>query len=529
MNRPGTRRAQIHRVRITTADTIQEVRPFSADTCYIITDKYPYLEFEVEGAPLIAPKSDHKTPTFEPLAESAGIFWQKWQLGPQLSQDRRMGRFELTLQFPADITLQCYVVPAKLLGVADLWAMSEDVERELDRPAAWDPNPTSRVRSYVQEGGAQVSTTVSLLATVRQELASARSLRRDPPREPSRRGRALVSVPEVALVSQWAVRRSAVLAQAEKWMTNQHTELRRRRAEHGPQKRIDTNVNALAVCESQLEELRALLPQLMHIIDRNELVAPLSFGPIVQRDHRLRNLLGAFAPPTSEVVSEQVSPWSRYPPVSLNDLFERWGAVWIVQQLRALGFAGQANLALGADKLESCTWTLWRGEIEVLVDFEPAPALLSFDELPSLDERELPAVEWAVLRQFVDPERPLFGSERCCSPDYVLRIRGPGGAAMAIGDACLADPAHHHEKEAKAHVVSNYRRSMLWRTDDRLVRCDPHGAFVLLPGPPEGWANLESKTRALDVWHFCPRPRGADALAHERFTRFIERLLRCVI
>lgn len=34
---------------------------------------------------------------------------------------------------------------------------------------------------------------------------------------------------------------------------------------------------------------------------------------------------------------------------------------------------------------------------------------------------------------------------------------------MAIGDACLADPAHHHEKEAKAHVVSNYRRSMLWR------------------------------------------------------------------
>jgi hypothetical protein len=81
----------------------------------------------------------------------------------------------------------------------------------------------------------------------------------------------------------------------------------------------------------------------------------------------------------------------------------------------------------------------------------------------------------------------------------VLRVRGPGGAAMAIGDACLADPVHHQEKDAKAHIVNYYRRSMFWRTEDRVVGCDPHGAFVLLPGPPEGWADLETKTRALDV------------------------------
>lgn len=156
-------------------------------------------------------------------------------------------------------------------------------------------------------------------------------------------------------------------------MTNQHTELRRRRAEHGPQKRIDTNANALAVCEFQLEELRSLRPQVMHLIDRDELVAAPSFGPIVQRDHRLRNLLGAFAPPTSRL-SRRRYHRGRAIHLYRSTTCSSAGAPYgLFQQLRALGFAGQADLALGTDKLEGCTWTLWRGEIEVLCRLRASP------------------------------------------------------------------------------------------------------------------------------------------------------------
>lgn len=526
MTRPAGTAARIHRVRITTADDVQDVRPFSPDDCYVITDRHPYLEFEVEGPPLTAAKAERSSPTFERVPSTNGIYWQKWLLGGTLSADRRMGRFELPLQAPAGLVLQCYVVPAKLLSVADLWSMSEDVERELDYPAAWDPDPSSRVRSWVKEGRtAPRSRMADLLSTVRHELASACSLRREPPCEPGRRG--LVRVPEVALVSQWAMRRGAALAQMETRLAEQIATLRRRRAEHSPPRRSEDYIQALDERELQLAELQSLRPQVMHLIDRDEIYVPIPLGPIVQRDHRLRGLLVAFSPPVSEVVSEQVSAWSHYPPVSLNDLFECWGSVWLADQLRRLGFTGQADLALGIDELDGCSWTLRRGPFEVVLDYEPHPAQLDFDALPSIEERDATAVEWAITRQYTSPERPLFGSESRCSPDYVLRIRGPGGVALAIGDACLADPGHHQEKDAKAHVLKGYRRTILWRVDDRIVRCDPLGAFVLLPGPAVGWANLESKLRPLDVWHFYPQPRAADP-ACPQFAQFIERLLRSV-
>lgn len=525
VNSPETNRARIHRVRITTSDAVQEVRPFAPDECYVITDRHPYLEFEVEGPPLIAAKTERQFPSFERVPAPTGIYWQKWLLGGQLSHDRRMGRFELPLQAPTGVVLQCYVVPEKLLGVADLWAMSEDVEREIDRPAAWDSSPSSRVRSWIQEGRATRSpSTASLLTAVRHELTSARALRRDPPCEPGRRGRALVRVPEVALVSQWAIRRGAALARAEERMAAQQLELRRRTTEHGPQTRIASHILALAQCEQLLDELRVLRPQVMHLVDNDELRTPVPFGPLLQRDHRLRSLLVAFSPPASEIVSERVSLWSRYPPVSLNDLFECWGAVWVVNQLRSQGFTGQTDLALGSETLDGCTWTLRRGDVVIHVDYEPHPAQLDFTELPPLDERAVPAAEWAIARQYTGHERPLFGSEMRCSPDYVLRMQGPRGAAMAIGDACLADPAYHQEKDAKAHVLHGYRRTILWRAGDRVVRCDPHGAFVLLPGPATGWVELEARTRALDVWHFYPQPRTT-APNCMRFTRFIERLI----
>lgn len=526
MTRPAGTAARIHRVRITTADNVQEILPFSPDECYVITDRHPFLEFEVEGPPLIAPRTERSSHSFERVPSTNGIYWQKWLLGSTLSADRRMGRFELPLQAPTGLVLQCYVVPAKLLDVADLWSMSEDVERELDYPAAWDPVPSSRVRSYVKEGRtAPRSRMADLLNTVRHELASARSLRREPPYEPGCRG--LVSVPEVALVSQWALRRGAALAQMETRLAEQIATLHGRRAEHSPQKRLNDYIQALDERERQLAELRSLRPQVMHLIDRDELYVPIPLGPIVQRDHRMRGLLVAFSPPISKVVSEQVSAWSHYPPVSLNDLFECWGSVWIIDQLRRLGFAGQADLALGIDELDGCSWTLRRGPFEVVLDYEPHPAQLDFGALPSIEEREVTAVEWAITRQYTTPERPLFGSEKRCSPDYVLRIRGPGGVALAIGDACLADPGHHQEDDAKAHVLKEYRRTILWRADGRIIRCDPFGAFVLLPGPAAGWANLESRLRRLDVWHFYPQPRAADP-ACPRFAQFIERLLRSV-
>lgn len=502
---------------------------FDETVWYVITDERPFLEFEVWGRPLVAVASreERRVDGLERVADvNEGHFWQRWMLAEQLARDRRMGGFELPLKVPKGVVLRCYVVPSKLLDVTDFLSMIEDVQAELNRPVAWDPDRERRLRSWIREGVAsRVSMRTLLLDDVREELVVAQSLRRSPVLEPGRRRGVMDPSPENALVSHWGARRGENLTEAIAQLERELPEHRRRSREHAPEKRKGSS-EALTSMTRELDELRALRSRVLHHVAVRELGAPIMFGPLAQRDHRFRRLLRAFAPPSSEVVSESESRWSRFPPVSLNGLFECWGAVWIIHQLRQLGFVGRADMAIGRDAVESCAWNLERDDIRVTLDYEPHPELLDFGSVPPIHEREQSANEWAAARQLSDAARTLFGSQARCSPDYVLRIQGPRGHCLAVGDACLADPAHHQDVQtSKPATVESYRRSIYWWVNDHLQACDPLGGFVLFPGPPSGWDALMRQVRHKDVWFVCPKPRGADEHARQQFRAFVERLI----
>lgn len=537
MNTPGesSPRTMIHRVRLHDGDGGYIDREYDQKMWYLVSDKASYLELEVVGPPLqlaaesgalggLASVSMQVWSNNEP-------YWQKWEFGPHVSEERRKGGFELKLRVPKGGVLRCYIVPSKLLSVVDVWSMVEAVEQELGRPVGWDPDRQIAIRSWIQlVSRGEVSMVSLLLEAVSEELGAARSLRRDPIEEIDATG-ALRSAPECGLVSAWAVRRGAELEHARVRIEQDISYYGRRRSEHMPVKRIDPTEQQWRTAEEQLERTRELAGTVRGHIVRDELDTPVTFGAATQRDYRLRKLLRAFAPLSSEVLSaEEGADWSRLPPVTINRLFEYWGAVWLVRQIRSLGFEGSADLTLGADVLAGATWTLQRQDVRIVLDYEPHPARLNFSQLPPVDERLESSIEWAIKRQFVDEQRTIFGSRDECSPDYVLRIEGPGGRVLAVGDASLADPEFHPTaRDDKVAKVARYRNSLYWWAGARAHSCHALGSFVLLPGPTVRWSQYRANSREQDVWLLCPRPSAMDDPTSQVFTAFLEHLLDGVL
>lgn len=522
---------EIRRVRYQGVTGEIDEKAFDANVHYVISDENPYLELEVHpcpSRPLKAARA-HELADGE-LEKPDANGWCRWSLGKRFAADRRVGLFELELKVPQDTVLRCYVIPSKLLNVADLWSMIEAVEAELEVPVAWDPDSSRRIRSWAQDRPvARWSITGPLVEAVREELLAAQALRRNPPLEPGRRGKNLDPAPELTLVSQWALRRARRLAQAEASLARDLSEQQLRGREQMPEKRRVSMRAVEKETQQLLGEVRTLRARVLHQVIPDELVQPITFGLLTQRDLRFRRLLSAFAPPSSQLVSESHSSWSQLPPISLNDLFERWGAVWIVKNLRRLGFQGGPDKTMGTDRVASCTWSLRRGAVNITLDYEAQPAQLCLDGVPPVEERGETAETWVAARQFVDADRPLFGTSAQCSPDYVLRFQGPGGYALAVGDACLADPAyHHHPDKSKIAEVGGYQKSIVWYVNGRAQHCDPLGGFVLFPGPTEQWTHLAKQVRSKDIWICCPRPRSVDVQAEERFVQFAQRMIRIV-
>jgi hypothetical protein len=71
------------------------------------------------------------------------------------------------------------------------------------------------------------------------------------------------------------------------------------------------------------------------------------------------------------------------------------------------------------------------------------------------------------------------------------------GRVLAVGDACLADPAHHTGE--KIDSVLDYRRSIHWWDGGRVIGCHSLGGFAVYPGPPETWNDLNSARKTDDV------------------------------
>ncbi|SEM44613.1 hypothetical protein SAMN04515666_111173 [Bosea lupini] len=500
--------AIIETVRVWGADGVGMKYPWKAGVWYLIRDDYPYLDILTRGSQAYS-KGDIK---LEPRDEASeeGTQWQRWNLEPELARKRRLGEISLALNLPKDCTLRCYVVPSSLLSYRDVVTMVEDIEEELGFAAAWDMLAERPERSWSRHGGhLRSNMPAEAIRVVEEEFLAALAIRRDPFTEPGPRSRIHSPLAENAIVSHWAARRSGQLRDVIETTSSKLKQQLAKSDRNSPlkrQERIDAAVARLTTIMQRLVELRSVLARLVVDIELGTSVYP---SPLFQRDHRLRLLLRVFAPPTSQALSEIESPRSHYPPVFLNDLWEIWGAVWIVKELRRLGFSGFCSTA-SAGLARGCSWRLSRGDIVLELDFEPEPVLVDFANIPPVHERNVPALEWAARHQEIDSQFPFLGTEEKCSPDYLLRITTPARNTLLVGDACLASAKHHGKKtaDAKPYAVERYRRTIGWSVEDRVVRCHPLGGFVVFPSPASAWAAFERLPGASDCTLLCPSPNG---------------------
>ncbi|HEV7258546.1 MAG TPA: hypothetical protein VGN82_12265 [Bosea sp. (in: a-proteobacteria)] len=500
----------IQSVRVWGADGVGVEYPWKPGVWYLVRDDFPYLDILTRGRKAYA-KGDIKLETSDEVSEE-GTQWQRWNLEPELARLRRLGETSLPLNLPKDCVLRCYVIPTSLITYRDVVAMVEDIEDELGFAAAWDMLAERPDRSWSRHvGHLRANMPSEIIRVVEEEFGAALSIRRDPFTEPGPRSRLGAPLAENALVSHWATRRSEHLREAVDATVNKLKELEAQSGRNSPPKRqekIQADIARLTAIKHRLAELRSIVARL--VIDI-ELGMPVYSSPLFQRDHRLRLLLRVFSPPTSQALSEIESPRSHYPPVFLNHLWEFWGAVWLVKELRRLGFSGFCSTE-SAEISRGCSWRLSKDEIVVELDFEPEPVLVDYDKLPAAHERNVPALEWAALHQEIDAERPFLGMEGKCSPDYLLRIATPARKSLLVGDASLASAKHHGKKpdkaDAKPYVVERYRRTIGWAVDDRVIRCHPLGAFVVFPAPAIAWVDFERLPGAADCTLLCPRPDG---------------------
>lgn len=502
----------------------------------VISDACPTIEVLVQGGHLQVGKAHQNAIHGELLevARDAGDpYWRQWSLVEPVSTTRRTGLIELELKSPRT-TLGAYVIPEKLFSLPDLWAMAEDIERELDVAVTWESRYASKTRAWSVPRSAN-ELIAATIEKVEHEALHAAAVRRRPILEPSPL-RALQPVPgpaallgpapENALVTAWASKRRRHLDEHRSRLQRHIGWLHARGRERQDDKLLENFRVEADHAEQLLARLDALSSRLVGFVDPAEVGAPISLSPLLQRDHRLRALLRAFAPPRSETTSETMSDFSDFPPSTINDLFERWGAVWLARQIRKLGLHGEPTKEDRGLRAQGTTWHLQNGAISVVLDYEPHPPRLDLSRVVPIEERSTCSVEAAIVDSNVSPERPLFATGKQSSPDYVIRVEGPRGAVLAVGDATLADPKHQGaDGPEKLKKIETYRREICWRRGDEVVRCEPFGGFVLLPGPSEDWEKIRLDEARRDVWLICPRPRVEDDSAALRFRLLLERLI----
>lgn len=506
----------IEAVRILDADGVPVEHPWDPNTWYLVRDDQPYLDFLIRGpkAQAVKSESEHIDVKVKDLPDpaEAGAQWQRWDFEAEVARQRRLGEISLALKVPKGCVLRCYIIPTSLLSFRDVVVMVEEIEEELGIEAAWDMLTGRRDRSWSRTaGGARSNVPAELIKHVEEELQTARWIRRAPFEElasPSPRDALLA---ENALVSHWAMRRYAQVRDLAETVSHVLTaqEARSRRGNPATrQTKIDSEVERL---REILVQLAGLQSNLAHLVEDAELSTPIYPSPLFQRDHRLRQLLSVFAPSSAQTLSETHSAQSYYPPMFLNDLWELWGAVWLARQLRRIGFSGLSSMER-VESVHRCSWRLVKGAIKVELDFEAEPALVDYDRLPPVYERTVSTMEWAARNQDLDEERPYFGLEARCSPDYLIRITTPAQKALIVGDACLASPKHHGKKQdksdSKPHTVEKYRRTIGWSAEGEMIGCHPLGGFALFPPPIEEWIGFEGLPAASDCAILCPHPGG---------------------
>lgn len=510
-------------------------RPYEPGVVYQITDEVPKLHI---GLPTKL-KGDHSVQSpgkLELGKHENGLHWYAWIPLAKISTDRRYGQFETTLFTPAAHHFACYLWPERLFERAQLFRVMEDIEAELRQSVLWDSSPhaarawVDRVESWSNAAGPRL-----LDALEKVELPAARALLAQPEAgrswsEGKMLGLRRNGSPERRLLTAWATRRTRQLGdwrdELERCCRDATQQVEVRAGNPMAQER---NRAQLSRHMQQLDHAQRVLGTLGGLRLLHGLTDPVltfELTPSMQRDHRLRRLLAAFAPPPSERWVDREAALSSLPPIRATDLFELWGAIQVVRALRQIGWHGPAPQILGAAPGGQiaplgCRWRLTRGDWTLV--FEHAPDVLHRGHGPSVEQRSADRLTWAM--EGVDDDH-LFSNFRL-EPDYAIRLYGPNGVSLAIGDASLADPKH--QEGDKVGTIARYREQVGWRTPaGHLCRVHPIGLFLTLPGPAALWTDTELPQKAAewDCRVLYARPGAPPAELVDPVGHLIETLVR---
>jgi len=519
------------------------LREFREDAVYHIDDLHPKLVFGIDSKHLptieeTEPGFVKKEPDFLKKEKTpSDLFWMSWcpvsKKESGVSAERRFGYYEAELTGSWQGRLRCYVWPAKLFNQVQMMEMLRDLREEFGRPILWE-RTTSPVRAYVTTTPGGRLESKNLLDAATADLRAIDQLHHmrvlgtkersseadDDLWEPE-------DTPEERLVALWALRRLEQIA-------DYKYRLDRTCAEHksaiqdyvGNEWKADEHEKALENAKAEMNRTVRLAATIRGVAERYSGVrAGFELVPSMQRDHRLRRLLAAFAPAKREWIADRVTRLSTLPPLKAPDFFELWGAVKIVASLRSLGWlVGPPKVSGPAEDwgiagVRTCRWEGSKDDERILFEFGPRPRVNDLKAIPQLHERSVSAFTWAASQ--------LSGFEGLYSlapstPDYALRWwSNTGRMSLAIGDASLADPAH--QKGEKVSVTTKYRREIAWRaSENRLVNCSPAGSFLVLPGPAERWAEMAPEAAKQDCYLLCPTPSYSSA----DFTHRLECLLQ---
>lgn len=480
------------------------VEIFSPEATYSIDDSNPWLYIgfaSPQGAKFVETLKEGvlERSNVKPLE---GLTWWKWlpfaDHVAKIGQHRRYGLYRTELQQPRRIAIRCYVWPARFFDARGYETMIDEIEREFGRAIEWERSDLS-VRSRVAARQGR-PTDPELLSAIRDELRAAYALERSgtlAELELVGSDRIEVASPESRMVAMWSWRRLADLVHMQR-------EQRVASAAMGAatdrnQARARRRMERAKIARSEEAETGQLIAQVSRIAElRRDDLFTFDLSPAMQRDHRLRQLMRAFAPATREHWSASSRfELSTLPPLKAPDVFEMWGGARLIRALVKLGWVvrcrqvrAETPTTLGESHLVELT----RDSLVLVVEHNPPVLRLDCGAAPPMHVRRIPVLEWACSN--VDSPDGLIATDDL-TPDYAIRLSSceKGPLALAIGDATLSDPKYvgaseSESKLSKAEKLIMYRERVGWRVGGRLIRCSAASTFIVLPGPSSRWEGM---------------------------------------
>lgn len=449
----------------------------------------------------------------------------------KVKEERQYGLFQIPLG-SLGLELLVYLWPGRFFDRHQWRRIVDEVEAALGC-VLWNP---ASVPAWVQKSSG-IEPLPGLLDAIQEEVRCAQDLIRRPYEElnpPSQlSSHHLQDLPEHRLLLSWSRRRLGQVREVGRQLSDQVSDLERDQAALGAneQRREALRVEGEQV-QPMLDLANRLRASLVRIGHEVEHLTPsgLELTPAIQRDHRLRRLLRAFQPTRREQLATQVAQLSGLPPLQAPRLFELWAVVWMIRCCRSEGWAVMSERPRGlpvAGRPTGWCWVLKRDGVQLIIDWEPPPTALDFKGLVPVEARNHPAMHppSGLAPHPLGRLVALFPR----TPDFIFRLIGPAGEALAIGDATLADPRFNEAErpESKVNKLFDYRRELAWQAPSgRLVTCDPLGAFVVLPGPRSHWISWEAYAAQLDCRLICPVPGGDNnSEAEDHLARLVDHLV----